>query len=139
MKKLLLLLIISLPLLASSQFKQGVGIEYYQINEYKLYSPNIDYSIPFEKGDFAALYKLQYKFNDFKAEALTSIYMNKPSESWTFSPSHSEFTISLSYIIDKIKIKAEHVCVHPIITDSSRSINQMTGSSTKIGVYYNFD
>lgn len=135
MKKLLFILLL-LPTVAMSQFKQGVGFEYYTSNATKT-SSSYEYLI-FNNGDFATLYKLQYDYKDFKAEALTSIYMDKGS-SYQFKPTHSEFTVALSYSHNKMKIKVEHQCVHPILTDSDKNRVKMYDGHTKIGVYYDFD
>jgi hypothetical protein len=142
MKKLLLISLIVLPFTSNAQFKQGVGSEYYQNNFYVMREvSNIGTElseIEFEKGDFAALYKLQYKIKSFKIESFTSIYMNK-DKSYQFAPTHAEFTIKASYIIKDIKIEVSHMCVHPLIVGKDRGRSQLTGANTKIGIYYNFD
>lgn len=136
MKKLLLLLIALTPLLTNAQFKQAFGLEYYISNSTK--STVESNEIIFNKGDFATLYFMSYKYKSFKAESLTSIYMDK-SKSYMFSPTHSEFTISLYYKVRKLTIKAEHQCVHPIITESDKYRSKMYGGHTKICIYYNFN
>lgn len=134
MKKLLFILLL-LPIFTSAQFKQGVGFEYYTYNQTRTY--NSKYRLVFEKGDYSILYKLQYDHNNFKAESLSSLYMNKGS-SYQFEPTHAEFTFSVSYTLVNIKVKAEHQCVHPILTDKDKYRINRTGGHTKIGVYYNF-
>lgn len=139
MKKLILLLILIIPLFAIGQLKQGVGFEYLQYNRIKVVNPTTDQATYFEKGDFAILYKLQYAVKSFKIESLASLYMNKTKGDFTFSPSHSDFTVSVSYAIGKLKIKGQHTCYHPILTDHDRNNVRMYGAQTKIGIHYNFD
>lgn len=137
MKKLILLLLAFIPLLGMTQFSQGVGAEYYTTNQVVIHDPVSFRFMEVNKGDFAILYSLSYKFSNLEVSSLAEIFMNKTPGEATFGPTHSEYTIGIIYKFKKFKIKASHKCYHPIITDDVKDRMRMTGAYTKIGIYYN--
>lgn len=140
MKKLLLflLLLIALPLFSVAQFSQGAGIEYSTNDNVQLLNPSTNQYLDMDKGDFATLYQLRYELKGFEVTSLTKLYANKGG-SYQFQPTHSEFTFSIAYKFKKTKIQASHACYHPIISDQDRYRIRMTGSYTKIGIYFNMN
>lgn len=148
MKKLTTLLFVILSLNVVSQVKQGFGMEFLTSNKYKLSETNTcsyngnefkeeDYKI-FDKGDYCFKYKLTFNFKNFELKSLTNIFMTKGHSIYSFSPCHSEFKLSLKYTYKKISFKLEHLCVHPIITDSENPRSQLKGGYSSIGVYWNW-
>lgn len=138
MKKLLFLLVllITLPLFGVAQFSQGAGVEYNVYDDVQLLDPIVNKTIHMDKGDFVVLYQMRYELKNFEIMSLAEIYMNK-GESYTFQPTHSEYTFSIAYRFKKFKIQASHACYHPIISDQDRYRVRMTGAYTTIGIYFN--
>ncbi|MCK9180056.1 MAG: hypothetical protein M0P15_04315 [Bacteroides sp.] len=145
MKKLILLVVIlSTSLYTSAQFsraegfghvKQSFGIEYLNVNHYRLKNKYTLDKMQVERGDFSFRYKMELNYNKFTLNSDIDIYMDK-SRGLSFDPVNASFTISLSYTYRKIKLSISHRCLHPIEGDRGNHEIELQGGFTKVGIYY---
>lgn len=93
-------------------------------------------AISYDTGDLALTYGIGYSWNkfDFRTKAKTSMYLDKLA---SYTPSHTEFTVAVSYQIQTINIKVEHACYHPLQTFKDNPV-KIFGGYTKLGVYWNY-
>ena len=140
-KLIFIALLFIIPITVTAQLKQGFGIEYYLTNKFEVRNTEDKTIEWFDPGNFAFLYQLKYDYKKFEFYSLATICANK-AESYQFAPSHSEFTVSVKYKLEKFNVKFEHTCFHPMLTNTHRDIRRtnvkMYGGQTKVGVYYNF-
>ena len=73
-------------------------------------------------------------WQDFSDLKIYGNYTNefKDTDSWTFAPTQDYFTVGVSYDFGAIKLSAEHMCQHPVM--SNWVVNGIQGGYTKLEV-----
>jgi len=134
-KFVLILLLFSLS--ASAQFSvQPKAAFEYAANGFKwvIHHPHH----PYEFGTFRAKSGIDFIYGKVSLEFDTHFYMTRITGERSFAPTRADFFTTLSYkITDKIKIYAENLCMHPVVTTGllNKSFN---GGYTSIGISYGY-
>ncbi len=134
-----LLITLLLTCLSLGVFAQKIipfaGIELYESNNI-LFQDRLTTEIRYNPGDMAFIYGLSCPIKNFEVRisAETLMYINKLT---SYTPTHSEYKISLGYTIKNIHIKVEHMCVHSIQSYPDNP-TKVFGGYDKIGIYWNF-
>lgn len=120
MKKLILFLAIILLSVSLFAIDTSISIGYQE-----------RYTNSFEHSPYYISIDLWQDFNDLK---IYGNYTNefKDTDSWMFAPTQDYFTIGATYDFGAIKLSAEHMCQHPVL--SSAGINGIQGGYTKLEV-----
>ncbi|WP_299576707.1 hypothetical protein [uncultured Sunxiuqinia sp.] len=116
-----------------AQLKPLAGVELFGSNELVM-RPN-GREFKYQPGDMALIYGLAYEIKkvEFRALAQTLMFMDSPT---SYRPTHSEYTVSAAYQLNKFRLKVEHMCLHPIENYQASRVKIFAGH-TKLGVYYN--
>ena len=89
------------------------------------------YTNSFEHAPYYISIDLWQDFNDLK---IYGNYTNefKDTDSWMFAPTQDYYTVGVSYDFGAIKLSAEHMCYHPVM--SNWVVNGIQGGYTKLEV-----
>ncbi len=119
-----------------AQIKPYAGIEYFPESNITLESVVERTAIRYDTGDLALIYGIGYNWNkfQFKTEAKTSMYLDELA---SYTPSHSEYSISASYQLEPFRFKIEHACYHPMQSFNDIPV-KIYGGYVKLGIYWNY-
>lgn len=146
MKKIYLLIALLLSISAQAQqFTPKLAFDYmpasYKIKMSQLISATTgfnNYDMLYKYGTFRVRMGVSFTYNHFEAYADQHIYM----QSFTghaFNPSAAWWFIGAKYsITDKIKIRYEHLCIHPVIYDNDAVMSKMYGGYDLFSISYNY-
>lgn len=118
---------------AHAQLKPLAGLELLSSNETVMRVQGREFK--YQAGDMALIYGLQYSIKkvELRAMAETLMYINTPV---SYSPTHSEFTVSAGYRFNNFRVKLQHMCLHPVENYHTTQVKLFKGH-TKLGVYLN--
>ena len=60
-------------------------------------------------------------FGDIRLYGKYTNEMSKSTDSWMFSPSQDYYTVGASYTFPFATVRLEHMCMHPVVSQSSWS------------------
>lgn len=104
-----------------------------------LINPTQSNLMPYRNSvDYRTRLGLDFKWKDFTVNVDHHTYMDWGNENRiSFAPRISKFFIGASYEWNKIKLKYEHMCIHPIKSNNWDTI-ELYGSYDMISVSYNY-
>lgn len=132
---------------AKAQFKPRASIDYF-LNAYNVKVSeqiNIPGYGPFENsiiatyGSFRVRVGGEYRFKRFSAYFDQNVYMNK-AQNISFQPLQAEWYTGVKFHIAKeLSLKAEHMCMHPILSDVSvKATPRVYGGYNMISLSYGY-
>ena len=135
-KFVLILLLFSLTVSAQISVKPKAALEYGVDNGFQwvIHHPYH----PYEFGNFRAKSGIDFIYGKVSLEFDTHFYMTRISGERSFAPTRADFFATLSYnITDKVRVYAENLCMHPVVTTGllNKSFN---GGYTSFGISYGY-
>jgi len=143
MKKTIIFFLLFSAVQVQAQIDFFCGAEYNPCNSIKLektfdtfYMGSVKQSIRKDLGEFDFAYGVKKSYKGLTAKIMATTYFSSVTFD-SFRPVWSDYGISLSYKIKKIRFEVSHNCYHPVICDKNYSNVKLFGARTKIGIYYN--
>ena len=130
MKRILIILLF-VSTSAAAQVKPKAEIAYMP-SGYNLQSFYHDHRF----GDFRSRIGIDFVWKGITLSFDNHVYMERAGPK--FAPTRTDYIVQASCrLTDKIKIKAEHMCIHPVINNRFPT-QDITGGYTSFGISYGY-
>ena len=145
MKATLIFLLLSLHIICSAQLKPKFAFDWFPLSNGNFtsnYNPVTNSNVSVNEGNFRVRvggeYKI-WKITSYFDMQISMLLKTNITSGGLFVPTQNKFYFGFKIDITKsVKMRLEHLCIHPIIT-ANESLNQQFGGYDMISVSYNYD